>query len=662
VSRHRHIIRRTGLALVATLLTACWGTQPSAAAIVAPGFFEGFWHGLISPIAFLVSLFVDHVRIYAFPNAGLWYDFGFMLGIGGFSGGLFAGSRSSSGSAAARPETREPVTGTTTEARSKPMGINAKTVLFAVSVAGTVGAPSAEALPPQDAAVARAIARRLDELSVSESITIGVENVPRSRVLLELYERRAFQPLWSDEERALELLTIIRDAQLDGLDPDDYHRSTLEDAREGLSSPGRTADLDVLRTDALIRITHDLRFGKLEAPGPEPRIDLSRPLLTTDAPADLEAILSARRLRQAVQSLRPMHFVYVGLVRALSELRRIEASGGWPAIPLGPAMRRDSVDARVPALRQRLALERDLPLSAAGSSLVFDETLETAVRTYQHRHGLNEDGVVGRSTLRELNVEVGPRIDQVRVNLERARWVTRELPDSFVVVNIAGAKVYVVRDGSVVFETRAVVGRGYTRTPVFRSTIQHVELNPTWTVPASIVDEVLAEARADTAYLAKQGFRLLSPSGNQITERIDLGRYSAPAFPWTLRQDPGPLNPLGRLKFVFPNPYSVYLHDTPRRDLFAREERLFSHGCIRVQDPLGLAELLLDDRTRWSRSALEAAIANGTTLTLPLPRPVAVVVQYWTASADEAGTLHFYRDVYGRDASLLAALGPEGGM
>jgi murein L,D-transpeptidase YcbB/YkuD len=174
------------------------------------------------------------------------------------------------------------------------------------------------------------------------------------------------------------------------------------------------------------------------------------------------------------------------------------------------------------------------------------------------------------------------------------------------------------------------------------------------------VDEVLPLATRDPAYMAKQGMRLLDAKGDTVpSQGIDFARYTPASFPWTLRQDPGPLNPLGRIKFVFPNPHNVYLHDTPSRQLFEREVRLFSHGCIRVQDPLALAELLLADPVAWNRAQLEAAIAEGKTRIVPLPRPVAVIIQYWTASVDEVGVLHFYRDVYRRDAALLAALGRE---
>jgi murein L,D-transpeptidase YcbB/YkuD len=185
-----------------------------------------------------------------------------------------------------------------------------------------------------------------------------------------------------------------------------------------------------------------------------------------------------------------------------------------------------------------------------------------------------------------------------------------------------------------------------------------VELSPTWTVPASIVDEVLPLAVRDPLYMSKQGMRLLDARGDTAPSRgVDFARYTPASFPWTLRQDPGPLNPLGGIKFVFPNPHNVYLHDTPSRQLFDLQDRLFSHGCIRVQDPLALAELLLGDRVTWSRTQLEAAIAEGKTRVVRLPRPVEVIIQYWTASVDEAGVLHFYRDVYVRDAALRSALG-----
>jgi murein L,D-transpeptidase YcbB/YkuD len=227
------------------------------------------------------------------------------------------------------------------------------------------------------------------------------------------------------------------------------------------------------------------------------------------------------------------------------------------------------------------------------------------------------------------------------------------LAGTFIAVNAAGAIAYFVRDSAVRFETRVIVGREYTRTPVFSAALRHIDLNPTWTVPPGIVDEVLAAARRDAGYLSRQGIEVLDPAGHAV--RVDVTRFSAAAFPYTFRQRAGPLNPLGEIKFVLPNAYNVYLHDTPARALFASEQRTFSHGCIRVSNPLELAALVLDS-PRWSVEALRAAIAMGATRTIPLERPMPVLILYWTASADLHGELHFYTDVYGRDAALLRAL------
>jgi murein L,D-transpeptidase YcbB/YkuD len=367
-------------------------------------------------------------------------------------------------------------------------------------------------------------------------------------------------------------------------------------------------------------------------------------------------VIRGGQIHDALGALRPQHFVYKGLAQALADLRKVEQAGGWPRIPEGPAMRRDSADARAPLLRRRLRVSGDLTAEVGADSVVFDALLQEAVRKFQHRHGLNDDGVVGRATLAEMNVPVETRIEQLRINLERARWVTHGLPDTFVAVNVAGARVYFVRAGQVVFESRAIVGKSYTRTPVFSAPMRYIDLNPTWTVPPGIVGEVLARVKKEPGYLQKEGMRVLDGGRPVDPTGIDFSSYSARTFPYVFRQEAGPANPLGHIKFVFPNEHNVYLHDTPSRSLFEREERLFSHGCIRVENPLRLAELVLGDPVLWSRARIEATIATGETRTIRLERPLPVLILYWTASTDLDGELHFYRDVYERDAELLAAL------
>ena len=291
---------------------------------------------------------------------------------------------------------------------------------------------------------------------------------------------------------------------------------------------------------------------------------------------------------------------------------------------------------------------------AAGGA--FDAALESAVRRFQHRHGLAEDGIVADATLAALNVPVETRVDQVRLTLERMRWVARDAPSDALIVNAAGAHVYLLFADTIAFQARTVVGTPRTRTPVFRATMDHVVLNPSWTVPGSIVGEILTALRQDPDYRTRAGMRIVDRSGSQVAvSREDLLRFTPATFPWAFRQDPGPANPLGRVKFVFPNRYNVYLHDTPARDLFERDVRTWSHGCVRVEDPLQLAARILRDPD-WTVDALERAIRTGRTRVLPLERAMPVLVLYWTAMTDRDGVPHFYSDVYGRDRVLLPRL------
>ena len=511
---------------------------------------------------------------------------------------------------------------------------------------------------------------RVEQLRAAGELQVAGRRIESRDLTLEAYERRGFRPLWENPAAVRGLERAIAAAGEQGLNPEHYHLSALSErsgvpalsaaANGGQPSARRAAELDLLRTDALVHLSSHLRFGKLEPEGPSARGEGSWRFGGPSALDSLLAVVSSGRVEEALAGLPPRHFVYHGLVTALADLRRDSAGGAWDSIPDGPTMRRDSVDARVPSLRRRLGLPA--PAEAGPDTLRFDATLEAAVEAFQHRHGLNEDGSVGDATRAALNVPVEQRIDQIRVNLERARWVAHALPDTFVAVNVAGARVYVLHGDSVVFETRAIVGTDYTRTPLFSAPMLYIDLNPTWTVPVSIAGEVLDALGRDPTYLESQGMRVLDASGREVDpEEIDFSRYTGPTFPYVFRQDPGPTNALGEIKLMFPNEHSVYLHDTPSRGLFAQEERLFSHGCIRVQDPLGLAESVLGDPERWSRDTLRTEIETGVTRTLRLGRPIPVYVLYWTASVDLHGELHFYSDAYGRDASILAALDTEDG-
>ena len=253
---------------------------------------------------------------------------------------------------------------------------------------------------------------------------------------------------------------------------------------------------------------------------------------------------------------------------------------------------------------------------------------------FQERHGLTADGVVGPATLRAMNVPVEARIDQIRINLERARWVMHELRGEFVLVNVAGFDVSYFRNDEPIWTSKVIVGRPYRETPIFKSMITYVVLNPTWTIPPGIlVKDKLPILKRDPGYLKRNNIRVIDSAGREVDPHsVDWSRYSGGRLPpYQLRQDPGDDNALGLVKIMFPNPYLVYLHDTPSKSLFDKDERTFSSGCIRVQKAFELAELVLNDPVRWNRAALDAAVATKKTQTVNLARPVPVLILYWTA-------------------------------
>lgn len=297
---------------------------------------------------------------------------------------------------------------------------------------------------------------------------------------------------------------------------------------------------------------------------------------------------------------------------------------------------------------------------AAGDEATFDAELAAAVRRFQQRHGLEADGVAGRATIAALNVGVGERIAQVRANLERLRWVARELAGDYLLVDIAGFGAQLWLDDVLAWQARVVVGRPFRTTPEFRAPMKYLVLNPEWNVPPTILrEDLLPRLDRDPAYLAQHQMRVLDRAGRPLDPAaIDWAQYRARprSFPHQIVQAPGRDNPLGGIKFMFPNEHSVYLHDTPARALFDRTVRAFSSGCIRIDRPLELARLLLDDPAQWSDAQLREAIAGGRTQTVPVRRQVPVLLLYFTAGVTPDGQPQFRPDLYRRDASIIKAL------
>jgi murein L,D-transpeptidase YcbB/YkuD len=319
-------------------------------------------------------------------------------------------------------------------------------------------------------------------------------------------------------------------------------------------------------------------------------------------------------------------------------------------------------DSRLPAIRERLRITGDYRGGEPADPARYDPGLERAVKTFQQRHTLGVDGIIGPATLAAMNTSAEQRVAQIRANLERMRWVGGDVSGDFLLVDIAGQEVALYRDGQLAWASRAIVGRPERQTPVFRDRIEYLELNPTWTVPPTILKEdILPKARKNPNAVRKKGLEIIDRSGNKVAPEAVDWSVSYNNLPYMLRQPPGPRNALGEVKFMFPNRHSVYLHDTPDRGLFSKPQRTFSSGCVRVERPLELAELLLDDR-EWDRARFESLIGTRRPTTVHLKEPIPVVLYYWTAEADEQGVVRFREDIYGRDAAVLAALDERGSM
>jgi len=480
---------------------------------------------------------------------------------------------------------------------------------------------------------------------------------PSPETIHDFYAKRGNRLIWTDAagrlgNDAVSLLRVLHGAGEDGLDPDDYGVSRLEaleqEMRErpkGAGAAQRIADFDLLGTAALFRFASDLATGRVH-PG-EVESDWHTKTTDLDVAGILRDAIERHDLAGALATLRPPQRGYARLREALAKLREERA---WPTVPPGRKLARGAVGPRVGRLRARLGMP--------SSPRRFDRLLEGRVRRFQMLHGIEPDGVVGKATLEALNVSIDERIGQLELNLERWRWIPRDLGDPHVLVNIAGFDLTLERRGADAWRTRVVAGKAFTPTPVFSDRIVAVVINPRWNVPESIaVNEYLPKLQKNRRALAKEDVRVFQGAGDKEREvnpeRIDWTRVDPGHFPYMFRQDPGGKNPLGRLKFDLTNGYHVYLHDTPAGAVFGRADRGRSHGCIRVEDAKALAAQITDDD---GKEKILKALAQDEERRIELRQRTPVHIFYWTAWVDDRQNLHFVPDVYALDQPQQAAL------
>jgi murein L,D-transpeptidase YcbB/YkuD len=513
-----------------------------------------------------------------------------------------------------------------------------------------------------DHTIAEIIRNKVEQIRTTETLQIDDVQIASITVLPELYENNGFQRLWTNSQNVEDLFKAIRTIDEDGLRPDDYNFTNIEKLQSQIDSgtpsdPALLADFDMLLTDSLIRLGYHLIFGKVDPEDHHPHWNLAVEIDDDEPVVAIQEILGAGNLAKEIEALRPQNIIYNQFKSALKKYRAIKTDGGWEPLPEGPTLKKGMKDNRILLLRKRLKITSDLEADASNSES-FDDQLEQAVIRFQNRHHLTADGAVGKQTLAALNVPVEDRIDQIRINLERARWVLHAISGQFVIADIAGFEVFVYQDNEIVWTSRVQVGRPYRRTPVFKAEIKYLDLNPTWTIPPGILaKDILPAVKKDPNYLKNRNIKVIDRTGKAVNQnKIKWSKYTGRNFPYQLRQDPGPNNAMGLIKIMFPNKHLVFIHDTPSKSLFERTDRTFSSGCIRTEKPFELAELLLDDPDKWNAESFKQAIDSGRTQTVKLPKPVPILLFYWTVAVDPDGTVRFKKDPYKRDAEVLQGL------
>lgn len=521
----------------------------------------------------------------------------------------------------------------------------------------------------------KAVYNRIASTGIPSSLNIGEEYLQAAVTLVRFYEQRAYRLAWNGENGPLPqidtFLKILTEADREGLRPKDYHLEHIKALTQTIrhlqeqSKPldvERLVDLDFLLTDAFLLYASHTWSGRIAPATIHKGWYLERQNQEIDLVAVLQSALETGNIVESLQALLPSHPVYYKLREALVRYRELAAAGGWSFVPNGSKMQKGDQNERVALLRARLIASGDL-LDGSRSErekTFFDEGLEEAVRRFQQRHGLEVDGIVGPATLAELNIPIEERVQQIELNMERWRGFPRNFGSRYLLVNIANFSLEVMEKDQPILTMRTIVGRTYRRTPVFSAPMSYLVLSPYWHVPRRIaIQDKLPLIQKDPEYLAKQRIRVFQGQEEIDPSTVDWSTVTAEDFPYRLQQSPGSHNALGQVKFMFPNRFNVYLHDTPSRRLFQERVRAFSSGCIRIEKPLELADYLLRDDPTWTREKILAVMEKGRERVVHLSEPVPVYLLYWTAWADPDDTLQFRQDLYGWDKALSKALQRE---
>ncbi len=535
-------------------------------------------------------------------------------------------------------------------------------MILILSVSPSIANDSSFSLTPELDSVTAFIHKKCQYLEQFKTVPVCSTCVSSEITIPKFYMDRGYTPAWTDKRLINQMIQAIEGAYGHGLNPDDYHRKTIKRLKDlydhKKATPADKADLDMLLTDGLLRLSFHLFYGKVSPESLDPDWNLKRKILDKDPSQYLKRVISSGDIKGNLDRLWPHESYYLVLRNWLKKYRKF-IKEPWKTLKLSRVLRPGMIGKEVALLRKRLALEGFLKEGdQSPDPESFDSHLELAVKTFQRHHGLDPDGIVGKNTLRALNLTPRYKVNKIRVNLERARWVLHDLPQRYLLVNIAAFELFYFENGQKRWQCKVMVGKPFWKTPVFKASMEYVVLNPYWIVPPGILKkEIIPKIKNDPSYLLKNNMEIVDAKGRRINPRaINWHRINPSRFPYIIRQKPGPKNALGRIKFIFPNKHFVFLHDTPAKSLFSRNIRAFSHGCIRVEKPMELVEILFKDSPKWNLEKIRRIIDSGKNVTIHLQKKIPIFILYWTVIRNENDSITFLQDIYDRDKKILLGL------
>jgi len=501
-----------------------------------------------------------------------------------------------------------------------------------------------------------------DESSIEdffEDAAPGIENLNNSAEVSSFYEARDFEPVWNDRELREDLFRNIENIEDEGLFFEDYHGEKLQILFRSLNENSAEENnlLEILLTDSYLRLAKDLATGKIKPT--EVHEIWGTAINEIDATSLLKNAISKGNIQKSLDTLKPDHIVYYQLKSALEKFKKAGIEEKSPTkINTGKLIRPGDDSDRLASITKRLSELGFYKGAIDSTNTTYNEELQDVVKAFQLEHDLQVDALLGNTTISNLNLTRKDRYQQILVNLERWRWLPRDLGEHYIIVNIPDFQLSVVKNEDTIRTHKIMVGTEARKTPVFSDEIGYIIYNPTWTIPPTIKkNDVIPGAQKDIGYFQKKNIKIFDNGGNAV-DPASVNFNSSEARGYTYRQPAGPTNPLGIVKIIYPNEYLIYLHDTPSKSLFEKNARAQSSGCVRVQDALGLAKYLISDQERYDDEKIEDILKSGKTTQIPVKQKVQVHHFYWTAY-QKKDTIKFVDDIYNLDQKTWDLLKPK---